>query len=137
MGDQELFRWGDSKEDRHLGAFGALTFTPDRQTNIPPLFLDAGLVLYGPAPSRPKDFVGFAVAYGAYGGANAPAMGAPNSLSGSMNVPDFEMTLEWMYGLKLWPGLLLQPDVQYLIHPSGDRAIPNALATGLNVVVSL
>jgi carbohydrate-selective porin OprB len=39
--------------------------------------------------------------------------------------------------LKLIPGLLIQPDVQYIIRPSGDPAIPNALAIGLNFVVNM
>jgi carbohydrate-selective porin OprB len=32
--------------------------------------------------------------------------------------------------------LLLQPSVQYIINPAGNRAIPNALAIGMNVVVN-
>jgi porin len=123
--DQELVRWGDSRQDRHLGAFGAVTFTPDWDANPVPLFFDAGLVLYGPSQRRPKDFVGFAVVYGSYSGA------------ATMNDRDFEMTLEWTYGAKLVPGLTLQPDVQYVIHPGGHQAIPNALAIGLNFVVTL
>jgi carbohydrate-selective porin OprB len=47
------------------------------------------------------------------------------------------MTFEWNYGMRLLPGLLLQPDVQYIVHPSGDSAISNALAAGLNAVVNL
>ena len=84
-----------------------------------PLFFDAGLVLYGPAESRAKDSVGFAVAGGLHRGDN------------------LELTLEWNYGLRLLPGFLLQPDVQYIVHPAGDSSIANALALGLNVVVNL
>jgi porin len=119
VGDHELLRFGESKQGRHLGAFGALTFTPNRDANVVPVFFDAGLVLYGPASGRPKDSVGFAVAYGYY------------------RTASFEMTLEWTYGLRLVSGLLLQPDVQYILHPRGEVAIPNALAIGLNVVVNL
>ena len=136
LGDQELLRWGDSKQDRHLAAFGALTFTPNWHANMTPLFFDTGLVLYGPTSSRPKDFIGFAVVYGAYRGGNTSAMGAPNVVNTSMNEQDFEISLEWTYGLKLFPGLVLQPDVQYIIHPGGEPGIPNALAMGLNVVVN-
>jgi porin len=46
------------------------------------------------------------------------------------------MTIEANYGLKLTAGCTLQPDLQYVIHPSGDSSIPNALALGLNVVVN-
>jgi carbohydrate-selective porin OprB len=111
VGDHELLRWGAPRQHRHLGLFGALVFTPN--ANAVPVFLDGGLVLYGPTRRRAKDFVGAALVYG-----------------------DFEMTIEATYGLKLVPGLVLQPDVQYVIHPSHDARIPNALATGLNIIVT-
>jgi carbohydrate-selective porin OprB len=74
---------------------------------------------------RAEDFVAVAVVYGEYA-ANSAAMNAAR---------DFEMTIEATYGLKLLPGFVLQPDVQYLVHPSGRPEIPNALAIGLNVIV--
>jgi porin len=126
VADQELWRLGPSADRRHLGAFGGFVFTPERSRNPVPVFVDAGLVFYGPSGARPKDFAGFAVVYASYT-AKAPAT----------DVPDFEMTIEWTYGLKLRPGLVLQPDIQYIIHPSGDPSIPNALAIGLNAVVNL
>ena len=46
------------------------------------------------------------------------------------------MTLELTYGCAVRPGLLLQPDLQYIINPGGNKAIPNALAIGVNVVVN-
>jgi carbohydrate-selective porin OprB len=83
------------------------------------LFFAAGLVLYGPVEWRPKDFVGFAVAGAAHRAAQ------------------FELTFEWNYGLRLLPGLLVQPDVQYIVRPSGNPAVLSALAIGLNAVVNL
>jgi carbohydrate-selective porin OprB len=46
------------------------------------------------------------------------------------------MALEWNYALELRPGLLLQPDIQYLVHPNGNKSIPNALAIGVNIVIN-
>ena len=46
------------------------------------------------------------------------------------------MTLEATYGLKRVRGILLQQDVQYIINPRGDAAITNALAVGMNVVIT-
>jgi porin len=119
--------------------FGAFVFAPKRQGNTVPLFLDGGFVLYGPMSKRPKDFGGVAVVYGAYSADMAAAAGndVPNARSAVSSVRDFEMTLEATYGLELLPGLVLQPDLQYIIHPSGKSSIPNALAIGLNVVVLL
>ena len=44
------------------------------------------------------------------------------------------MTLEWAYGCTVRPGLLVQPDLQFIINPGGNKAEPNALAVGVNVV---
>jgi porin len=121
LGDQVLSRWGDPEQNRHLGAFGAFIWAPDQRVDKVPYFFDAGVVAYGPLRSRPKDFAGFAVVYGSY----------------SRDLPQqFEMALEWNYGLSIRPGLLLQPDLQYLIHPSGNKTIPNALAIGANIVIN-
>jgi carbohydrate-selective porin OprB len=46
------------------------------------------------------------------------------------------MTLELMYGYAVMPRLLVQPDLQYIINPGGNRDIPNALAIVVNVVVN-
>jgi hypothetical protein len=45
-----------------------------------------------------------------------------------------QMTLELTYGCTVRPGLLVQASLQYLVNPGGDKAVPNALALGLNVV---
>jgi carbohydrate-selective porin OprB len=47
------------------------------------------------------------------------------------------MTLELNYGWTIRPGLLLQPDLQYIVHPNGNYRLPNALAIGVNIVVNL
>ncbi len=52
----------------------------------------------------------------------------------AVGVQSWEMTLELTYGCTVKPGLLLQPSVQYLVNPGGNKAVPNALAIGLNVV---
>ena len=117
LGDQVLSRWGDPEQNRHLGVFGAFTAAPDQRVNKVPYFFDAGIVAYGFLPGRPKDFAGFAVVDG-------------------YSSQDFEMTLEWNYGVAVRPGLLVQPDVQYLVHPNGNKATPAALAIGLNIVVN-
>ena len=46
------------------------------------------------------------------------------------------MTLEWTYGCTVGPGLVVRPSLQYLINPGGRKALPNALAIGVNVVLN-
>jgi porin len=134
VSDQALLRWGDPAEKRHLGAFAAFVVAPDERVNQVPYFFDAGLVAYGFLPKRRHDFVGFGVASGWYSGDLQRAEQVQALTAPSVGVQDWEMTLEFTYGCTIRPGLLVQPDVQYLINPGGNRSLPNALAFGLNVV---
>src|SRR5262245_26702926 len=134
VADQALARWGDPAEKRHLGAFAAFTCAPDQRVNQVPYFFDAGLVAYGFLPSRPRDFAGFGVAYGSYSGDLRRAEEFQAVTDPAVAVRSWEMTVELNYGCTVRPGLLVQPSLQYLVNPGGDRSVPNALAIGLNVV---
>jgi porin len=134
LGDQAIARWGDPVEKRHLGAFAAFVAAPDQRVNQMPYFFDAGLVAYGFLPSRPRDFAGFGVAYGSYSSDLRRAQEVQAMTEPATGVQDWEMTLEWTYGCTLRPGLLVQPDLQYIVNPGGNKAISNALAIGVNLV---
>jgi porin len=136
VGDQALVRWGDPAEKRHLGAFAAFVCAPDQRVNTVPFFFDAGLVAYGVLPSRPRDFASFGVAYGSYSGDLRRAEEVQALTEPSIAVQSWEMTLELNYGCTVRPGLLVQPGLQYLINPGGNKSVPNALAVGMNVVVN-
>jgi len=75
-----------------------------------------------------------AVLYGSYSGDLRRAEEVRAATSPSVAVKDYEMTLEWTYGCTIKPGLLVQPSLQYLLNPGGNKAVPNALAIGVNVV---
>ena len=126
--------WGDSTKDRHLGVFGALTAAPDQRVNRVPYFFDTGLVAYGPSSKRPRDFVGLAVVYGSY---SRDLRLAEELNPAPVGVQNLEMTIELNYGWTVRPGLLLQPDLQYIVHPSGASRLHNAVAIGINIVLNL
>jgi porin len=107
---------------------------PDQRVNTAPYFFDAGLVAYGFLPSRPRDFAGLGVAYGSYSGDLRRAEEVQALTDPAVGVQSWEMTLELNYGCTVRPGLLVQPSLQYLVNPGGDKAVPNALAVGLNMV---
>jgi carbohydrate-selective porin OprB len=112
-------RSGESAQDRHLAVFGAFSAAPDSRVNKVPYFFGTGLVMYAPFRSRAKDFTGFAVVRGTYSeDLRRVEMEVANP---SVAILQFEMALEWNYGLAIRPGLLLQPDVPYLIHPTATR----------------
>jgi porin len=136
VGDQAIVRWGEPAEKRHLGVFGALACAPDQRVNAVPYFFDAGLVAYGFLPNRPRDFAGFGVAYGSYSGDLRRAEEFQALTNSAVGVQSYEMTLEWNYGCTVRPGLLVQPSIQYLVNPAGNRTVPNALAIGINMVLN-
>jgi porin len=134
LGDQVLTRWGDPADKRHLGMFAAFVCAPDQRVNQLPYFFDAGLVAYGFLPSRPRDFAGFGVAYGSYSGDLLHAEEVQALTVPAVAAQSWEMTLELTYGCTVKPGLLVQPDLQYIVNPGGNKAVPNALTVGVNVV---
>ncbi|HEX4592478.1 MAG TPA: carbohydrate porin [Gemmataceae bacterium] len=136
VADQALVRWGDPAEKRHLGAFGAFVCAPDQRVNPVPYFFDAGLVAYGFLPSRPRDFTAFGVAYGSYSGDLRRAEEVQALTNSAVGVQSREMTVELTYGCTVRPGLLVQPSLQCLINPGGNKSIPTALAVGVNVVLN-
>jgi porin len=136
LGDQAILRWGDPKENRHLGVFAAFVCAPDQRINQVPYFFNTGLVAYGFMPTRPRDFAGFGLVYGSYSGDLRRAEEVQAVANPFIGIQTFEMTLEWTYGCIVRPGLRLQPSVQYIINPAGNQAIPNALAIGMQLVVN-
>jgi porin len=114
--------------------FGAFTAAPDQRVNKVPYFFDTGIVLYGPSSKRPQDFFGLGIVYGSY---SHDFRLAQEINPTPLGVPHSEMTVELNYGWTVRPGLLLQPDFQYLVHPNGSTRLHNAVAIGINIVLNL
>ncbi len=136
VADQALTRLGARAEGRQLGVFGSLVTAPNEAVSPMPLFFSTGLVVNGPFASRPKDVLALGVAYGGYSAALRRQQQAEALLDTAILPQVSELTLELSYALQLLPGLILQPGVQVLIRPGGSPSTPNALALGLNAVVS-
>jgi porin len=90
-------------------------------------YVGGGLVWKGLLTGRDDDQFGIAVA--------RAMIGAPARRAGGL--PAAETTWEATYSFKVREGLNLQPDVQYIIHPSGAVGQKDALAVGLRIVVAL
>lgn len=118
--------------DSVLIPFLALTGAPDDDINEFPFFVDAGLVLRGPLPTRRQDVAMFGVLYGGF----SPALRDAQRAAG-LAEQDFEMVLEWSYVIQVTPWLQLQPDLQYVIRPGGTGDIPDALVVGAQIAVNL
>jgi porin len=121
LADQMVLREGGPESDQGLTVFAALTVAPRQSINTMPWFAAAGLVYRGLLPGREGDTAGVALYYGGF----------------SRDVPGqtYEMVLEWTYAIGLTPWLTVQPDIQYVINPSGRRTIKDALIVGAQLVI--
>jgi porin len=101
-------------------------------------FAFVGLVENGLLPWRPDDRAGVELAYGRVSPFLTQvqqlqaALGLPLSNS-APSVETHEIILEANYNMKLYRGLYLMPDLQYVIRPSAASTYPNAWVTGFRV----
>jgi len=91
-------------------------------------YFGAGLVRQGAFSGRPDDLLGLAIAHA--------------RLSSGLHQTDerlglAETALELTYAIPLSDRLAIQPDLQYIIHPGGDRTLDDALVIGVRMAVQL
>lgn len=89
-------------------------------------YLGMGLVKTAPFSARKADRLGFAV---------SRAFISP-AAQRTLGVREAETTFEATYQLQLADAFALQPDIQYIVNPSSQAAIPNALDLGLRLVLT-
>jgi hypothetical protein len=116
-----IYREGGSQSTQGLTPFAAVTFAPSNRNTFP-WFFSAGCVYSGLIPGRDNDTAAFGLAYGKF--------------SKYLGGQDYEMVLEWTYEVAIAPWLTLQPDLQYIIKPSGMSQIANALVGGMQIAIN-
>lgn len=135
MWDQELYR-EPGTETQGLGVFfhGAY-MPPDR--NAYDFSAEAGLVYTGLLPGRDSDIFGLGYNLIHSSSANGAATRDANRFDGGRRaIPDYEQALELTYNAHIRPGLWVQPDVQYIIHPGATNAHGNAFVIGLRTTIN-
>ncbi|MEJ2376334.1 MAG: carbohydrate porin [Pseudolabrys sp.] len=117
VADQMVWRGGDSS----LNVFVRGGLSPaDR--NLVSYYVDGGFGLKGPLPGRPNDRLTFGVAYAKIS-RDAVALDRDNLAIGGppYAVRSAETVFEASYLAQLAPWWTVQPDVQYILHPSGGQ----------------
>ncbi|MBX6327078.1 MAG: carbohydrate porin [Pseudolabrys sp.] len=104
-----FLRGGASPSDRNLLSF----------------YVDGGAGFKGLLPGRANDVLTFGVAYGRISPAAAAldrdiALAAP-----PYPIRDYELLFELSYQAQLAPWWIVQPDIQYIVHPGGHVPDPN------------
>ena len=140
MIDQQIFRKG-SKADAGIYAFARVAASPSNR-NLVDFYADAGLNFQGMIEKRPNDSFGIAAAFAKI---SSHASLDSNLDDGTLVPPrDYEALLQATYSFEIVPGFTVQPNLQYVFHPSqivdrtepqGLRAIPNAFVVGLRTTV--
>jgi porin len=130
--DQQIFREDDEKHRQGLIPFAGVTFAPANINTFPFFFL-AGMIYHGLFPGRDRDTAGLGLAYGQFSHDLQRSQRVSQPTNG---VQSFEMITELTYQYEVTPHLIIQPDMQYIIRPSGTGRIPNALVIGVQVAVN-
>lgn len=91
-------------------------------------YTGGGLVYTGLVPGRDHDQFGFAIACARFGSPYEASVGEPATA---------ETTYELAYQYEVKPGFIVQPDVQYVQHPSGLHSVKDAVVVGVAIRIGL
>ena len=124
--DQTIYR-KPGTDDQGASVFVRLSGTPQDDRNLINFYVDGGLSYKGLIPGRPDDTVGVSGAYARV----SPDVSYQDQIGGAAPlVRDFTGLIEATYQYVVLPGFTVQPDFQYLFHPSAHAvAIPNVVPT--------
>jgi porin len=121
VADQMVWRGHDSS--MNLFVRGGLT-PSDR--NLISYYVDGGAGITGLLPGRANDVLTFGVAYAKI---SKDAIAADQDALGVNGPPSFirdeEVVFELSYAAQVAPWWVVQPDLQYIVHPGGNVADPN------------
>ena len=142
--DQQVYRLPGGDDEKGIGVFARLIGAPPDR-NVIDLYADAGFFALGLVPGRPDDGFGLAAAF-AKVSSTAQAADRDTDLATGLPAPvrSFEAVIEATYDATIVPGFMLQPTLQYIVHPGGNVAdpsgngltpIPNALVMGVTTTV--
>ncbi len=128
LAEQQLFSEhgkADPARQGLLGFFRLLGAPADR--NLARYEVDGGLVYRGLLPTRDWDTFAFAVSYLSISDDIRRAQREMNLLAPrAFTLADYELVFEWSYKIQATAWWTLQPSLQYVAHPGGSRAIPDA-----------
>jgi porin len=113
----------DENDMQGLVVFGQFGISPSNKNDMS-RYVGGGLHYIGPIPKRDKDRAGIAVGSGNFA----------SRLSDVTSQIGDETALEAFYRVQVTPWFYLQPDVQFIMNPSGCYA--NSVAIGLRSVIT-
>ncbi|HXY53791.1 MAG TPA: carbohydrate porin [Nitrospirota bacterium] len=121
MFQQMVYRDGKPDSKKGLTLWSESAISLKQNVSTVPVFVGLGLSYRGLIPRRGDDIASMAVLYGKF----------------SEDIPQAsnEAVIETNYQITLTPWLLITPDFQYIMKPSGNSNIPNAVVLGFQLVL--
>jgi porin len=117
--DQQIYRPRGAAADGGISVYGLASITPSDR-NLISAQLNGGIVFAGFTPGRPDDRFGMSVVYSRFSsGARAFDQDMINISGVPGTVRDYEANFELSYVAQIVHGWTVQPDFQYIRHPSG------------------
>jgi porin len=141
VADQQVVQ-KPGKTDDGVFAFARVAWSPPDR-NVIDFYADGGLSFQGMVPDHPADQFAFLATFARVSPAARAADLDANFFVGQQRpARTFESILEATYSHQAATGLLVQPSVQYVIHPGGGadphdplRPVPNALVVGVRTTI--
>jgi porin len=128
IAEKAIFAENDTGEG--LGAFFQLGFANDDRNQVA-TYWGVGINYVGLIPGRNHDITGLGVARAINGGS---FMRFSKDVAGN-DVEHAETAIELTYRAGVLPWLTVQPDIQYILHPSMDPSIDDVLVAGIRVEI--
>ena len=117
--------------EQGLWLFGEIAYANPKVNRFSHYF-GGGLVYKGLIPGRDFDETGFGFAI-----ARNSSHYKDGQRDNDKRVSDQEVALEWTHAIYMSPAFMIQPDVQYIIHPNTDPTRNNALVLLLRLELTL
>ncbi len=113
-----------------ISVYSRMSLSPSDR-NLISAYIDGGIVFAGFIPNRPKDWFGASVIHARFSNSVRAFDLDTIAFTGTLvPIRDHETNLELTYVAQIVPGWTVQPDLQFIWHPSGD-ARRNAVVAGV------
>jgi porin len=127
--DQQLWRPAGGDAQSGVSVFAIASISRSDRSTID-RYVSGGIVAAGLLPGRPDDRFGASVVHARYSDGIVGFDRDQTFFNGApQTIRDHETNLELTYRAQIVPGWTVQPTLQYVWHPSGDRT-KNAVVVG-------
>ena len=118
--EQQLYRPAGGDAESGISVYSRISASPSDRNPID-FYVDGGIIFAGLVPHRPNDKFGAGFIYSRFSDGVRAFDRDKAAFTGMPVTPrDFEANLELNYQIQIIPGWIVQPNVQFIWHPSGD-----------------